>query len=449
MSAEPRELRILDGLHAGARAPLAPRLSIGSSLDNDIVLSDPGIQAQHAQLQWDATSDAWLLLRDGASDGASDGPRLALGEVVSLGPVRVTVAAANNEWVLTVAPLPAQPAAAEAVEQTPAAIATVVAPEAPAINTARAAAPRAATKLALALAATLLLFTAIGATLFALRAPAAPAPLKASNTTTTAPSVADVLRNLGLQNRLQLSVKGSPAQVSGVLEDEAQLERLAAALARASPRPAMRVWSLPGLRAQLREGGLTLPRGGSLGLAPAGEVIIGGPGLNRSVASDLQERARALLPAHLTVQSELDRPELLLRRVVAEARAQGFLVSGAVENHKLVLEAHLPSADVARWESWLAAYAPLNLRAIGFAVKVHLPQTAQAARTAPTNPRTAAAAPMPWRIRSVVGGTRPYLVLDDGTTLLPGALHQGALLVAIRDQELVIEQAGRQRTWPR
>ena len=111
MSSAAHELRVLDGLHAGARAPLdgagAVRLAIGSALDNDIVLSDPGIDDRHAVLQWDAPAGRWHLLADAK---AEPGPGHAPGETVAVGPVRVTVAAANDNFDLQAGPAEPEPA---------------------------------------------------------------------------------------------------------------------------------------------------------------------------------------------------------------------------------------------------------------------------------------------------------------------------------------------------
>lgn len=111
MSSAAHELRVLDGLHAGARAPLggdsAVRLAIGSALDNDIVLSDPGVDERHAVLQWDVAAGRWHLLD---SEQAEPGPGHAPGEAAAVGPVRVTVAAANDRFDLQAGPTEPEPA---------------------------------------------------------------------------------------------------------------------------------------------------------------------------------------------------------------------------------------------------------------------------------------------------------------------------------------------------
>jgi type III secretion protein D len=453
VSAEPRELRILDGLHAGARTAVASVLSIGSALENDIVLSDPGIAANHAQLQWDATTDAWQLHREGVPPG----PPLALGEAASLGPVWLTVAAANDPFEAGAFSAPAPALVPSSDVQHDDAAAPEPAGDAAPASASASALPRPPrrvdwpARLALALGATLLLFAGVGAVLFATRAASPPsAPKTVAAATSPTLRAQDVLHAQGLENRLTLAVSGSAAVVTGVLEDEARVERLAAGLAALNPRPAMRVWSLSGLRTLWREGGVVLPKGVSLGVAPDGAVVFGGPDVNRTLAAELQPRLRALLPAGVVLVNELERPELLAQRFVADARAQGFLLSGGAEDGKLLMTLHVPSAEQSRWETWLKDYAAQRLPHVGFSVAVHTPglgagpaPAGAAARS--VTPPAAVVTPAPWRIRSVVGGAAPYLVLDDGAVLLPGARHHGAQLLAIGDSEVLIEVDGRKQ----
>jgi hypothetical protein len=63
-------------------------------------------------------------------------------------------------------------------------------------------------------------------------------------------------------------------------------------------------------------------------------------------------------------------------------------------------------------------------------------------------PRRDAAFPAIPRIAAVMGGARPYLMLDQGQKWLPGGKIGGLTLLAVEDQSLVFEDA-QGRTWRR
>ncbi len=434
MSAQPRELRVLDGVHAGARAPLAPRLTIGSAPDNDIVLSDPGIAASHAELVWDDAADRWHLLRD---DIASEH---GVGEAVRLGPVRLTVAAANEPF--------------DAVVEAPVAAPSMRAPDEPAIQAddepdappppaaVPALPPRrdAAAVLALVLASVLvmLLLGGVAAVLWLAPAPVRPAP-PAPPPLPTLARVQQVVDAQGLKGRVQVVMgpAGLP-RVEGLLDDEALIESLGSALARLQPRPAMRVWSPATLRSALREAGITLPPGLSLRFSPQGAAVLSGPVAGPEAVQALKQQLRALLPASVPWVDELLQPPQLAERFLADARAQGFVLDGQLQGDLLRLSARIPDADLARWERWLPTASRRHAGALRLAVTLErvVPAAQVPARS-------------PMAIRSVVGGAEPLLVLADGTRLLVGGRHDGWRLLAIDDRAIVFEGRGRTLTVPR
>lgn len=435
MSAQPRELRVLDGVHAGARAPLAPRLTIGSAPDNDIVLSDPGIAASHAELVWDDAADRWHLLRD---DIASEH---GVGEAVRLGPVRLTVASANEAF--------------DAVVEAPVAAPSLRAPEPPAApaddepeqpvpeaGTAPALPPRrdAAAVLAIVIASVLvmLLLGGVAAVLWLAPAPVRPAP-PAPPPLPTLARVQQVVDAQGLKGRVQVVMgpAGLP-RVEGLLDDEALIESLGSALARLQPRPAMRVWSPATLRSALREAGIGLPPGLSLRISPQGAAVLSGPVAGPEAAQALKQQLRALLPASVPWVDELLQPPQLAERFLADARAQGFVLDGQLQGDLLRLSARIPEADLPRWERWLPTASRRHAGALRLAVTLE--------RVVPAAPTPARS---PLVIRSVVGGAEPLLVLADGTRLLVGGRHDGWRLLAIDDRAIVFEGRGRTLQVPR
>lgn len=442
MSSAAHELRVLDGLHAGARAPLggdsALRLAIGSALDNDIVLSDPGVDERHAVLQWDAGAGRWHLLD---SEQAEPGHGHAPGEAVAVGPVRVTVAAANDRFDLQAGPAEPEPAlVADPLpdDDTPADVEA----SAPPRKRWRRLLGVGTGLLALLVAAGLWQFRqgAGGDDSTALQTPPPPTERPAPKPTAAVTvdhrgAVLAVLKAQGLDTRLQ--VQGSPARpvVTGLLGDAATLEMLANGLARLSPRPGLQVWTLDQVRSALRDGGLKLPPALRMGIDDQGGLQLAGPVASDAAAIDLQQRVQAVLPPGVPVRARFDTPQRLAARFVAEGQAQGFRLDGRLEgppgDQRLALTVDLPAADRARWELWLAGMHKQLAGALNFTATL---------RAAPPPPRSDQR--LPFRVRSIVGGVSPYLVLADGAQLVPGGQQGDVTLLQIDDDALVLQRAG-------
>jgi type III secretion protein D len=445
------ELRVLDGLHAGARAPLpaatdgALRLAIGSALDNDIVLSDPGVQARHAVLHWNAEAGRWHLLDDGQAPADGGHPP---GVALTVGPVRVTVAAANDPFDLTasppVAPEP-EPDPEPVAEEHPAADASPLdeRPGAPAEQidagtppAASAAGPSRLVTGALLGGGTAVLLL-VGASLWLFAQGSRPKAVTAVPAASRAvadlrATVAALLQRRGLDSRLALQGDARQARVSGLLAGASELEPLAADLGRLQPRPSMQVWTLEQVRGALRDGGLKLPPSVSLAVDDQGRLRLGG-----ALPSDDAERAlpravRALLPPFITVSAEFEPPAALAQRFIADARTQGFALDGQVQGRQLLLRASIADADLPRWERWLLGAQQRLSGLLSLSVQLRPP-----AAPAPAAPRR-----LPFTVASVVGGPQPYVVLADGTRLVPGARRDGLTLVEIEPESLVLQGPG-------
>ena len=440
------ELRVLDGLHAGARAPLrasgALRLAIGSALSNDIVLSDPGIAPEHAALHWDAEQQRWQLLADGQDP---DGAGHAVGDTLAVGPVRVTVAAANDPFDLSasppVAPEPeTDPESAEAAEpDAPPDADDVPWPDAPnpaamgtAANKARAPLNRWAWLLGVG---ALLLLALVLSSLWLFARGATPADTSAAAidppvVTDLRTAVSAVLRSQGLDTRLQLLGDARQATVLGLLPDSASAEALASALARLIPRPGLQLWTLEQVRGALRDGGLRLPASVGLAVDGQGRLQLAGALPTDAAELALPQAVRALLPPFITLHTAFEPPAALARRFIAEARSQGFELEGSVQGRKLVLQASVPDAELPHWERWLLG-AQQRLAGL-LSLQVQL------------RPGAAAPAPrrLPFRVASVVSGPQAYVVLSDGSRLVPGGRRDGYTLLEIDNDSLVLQGAG-------
>lgn len=448
------ELRVLDGLHAGARAPLPARLTIGSALDNDIVLSDPGVQARHAVLHWDAAAGRWQLLNAGQDPAGGSGH--APGEALTVGPVRVTVAAANDPFELGAAPALAAPLPAEAADEgatdAPADAQALDAPdtsnvqdpaldESPGQPASAGAAPTAASRWVVWLAAgAVLLAVLVGASLWLFAQGARTPPMAVAKAAPAA--VADLratlqalLQRRGLAEGLQVHGNATQASVRGLLVDAAALEALAAELARLSPRPGLQVWTLEQVRASLRDGGLKLPPSVNLGVDGQGRLLLAGALPSEAAEKALPAAVRALLPPFIAVQPAFEPPAALAQRFIDDARRQGFVLDGRVETQpqgrRLWLQAQVPAAELPRWERWLLGAQQRLGGLLAFSVVLREP----ASTAAP--PRR-----LPFALASVVGGAQPYLVLADGTRLAPGGRRDGLTLVSIDNDALVLQGTG-------
>ncbi|HSW03474.1 type III secretion system inner membrane ring subunit SctD [Aquabacterium sp.] len=445
MSAAAHELRVLDGLHAGARAPLeddsSVRVAIGSAWDNDIVLSDPGIDGRHALLQWDAGARRWHLLAD---EQAAPGLGHALGEPVALGPVRVTVAAANDRFELHPGPAEPEPALVdEPVHEEVAEAEVAISPMDR---------PRRRWQHLLVLGCGLLVaLVAAGLWQFSpaigeIESPARPAP-PATATPIAAVQAATpdyrsavhaVLKAQGLDTALQVQGSAAKPVVTGLLADAATLETLAQALARLTPRPGLQVGTIDQLRAALRDGGLRVPATLQMSIDASGALRLSGPIASEAAAIDLQQRVQTLLPAGVPVQAAFDTPAGLAARFIADAQAQGFKLDGRFDGQQLALTLDLPESDQARWEQWLATRHKQLAGALRFTATL---------RSAPPPPRSDQG--LPFRVSSIVGGESPYLVLSDGSQLLPGAQRGDVTLLQIDNDALLLQRGSQTFKVPR
>ena len=251
-----------------------------------------------------------------------------------------------------------------------------------------------------------------------------------------------MLKAQGLDTRLQVQGPAHKPVVTGLLGDLATLELLANGLARLSPRPGLQVWTIEQVRSALRDGGLKLPPTLRMGIDEQGALRLSGPVPSDAAGIDLQQRVQALLPPGVPVRGQFDTPQRLAARFVAEGQAQGFRLDGRLENQpggqRLAVTVDLPEADRPRWELWLAGMHKQLAGALNFTATL---------RAAPPAPRSDQR--LPFRIRSIVGGLSPYLVLSDGAQLVPGGQHGDVTLVQIDDDALVLQRGGQTFKVPR
>lgn len=469
MSAVPQEagpdaeLRILSGCHAGARAPLAGRPRIGAGDDCDIILSDIDLPSgAGAWLQ--ATGGHWHVAsaepqaNDADNNAANDAwvPPMPWGRVATLGGIALTVSAAHAPWqaVPDLRPLQEpspQPPAQEAPDA-PAAPVKAAAPAPVAVPPApprRRAARSAVVVIGLALA---VLMLGVLASL-AGRSPAAPAS-HAVAATPAAPVVdaarqqqllRDIQRALAtVDPGLRLHIDPLPdgrARVGGWVAGIEQFDRVAEALAAVRPVPVLAVRTASDLLDDLGAVGSATGAPLRFELLGAGRVRASGLVLTAEEQTHVLAQLRERVPAGIEIVDGLRVAQAQGPAIQDWLRQAGFAGADArwdAGQGQMAVALDVAPAQRPVLENLLARPG-IPLAGLPFTLRIR--EVAQPPSTAkpPPAPVHASAAPLPFRIRSVVSGPAPYVVLGDGTKLQPGGRRSGWRLAAIEPDRLVFD----------
>jgi len=468
------ELRIHSGTHAGAHEALTgTSLLLGAANDCDFLLADTGLLPQHARL-FSGAGELRLQLLDVPSDPAdpADAVGMALepGVLHRVGPVLISVNVPDAPWpdaacvqaalraspssdlVATAAELPSVSALDDLTERpelSPFAVSDV--------------ASAGRTMLLLSFLSrrgwfALLMLVPVALLLWAVWSvvlspvPGAeavlPLPAQASATAQREAVLAVVQRlNLGSRVSVTTGANGMPAVRASLLGDD-EYEQLAMALSRLSPRPALSVTSEQDLQAIVV--GAVAHEATDLGLALNAKPLGGGRfrlegALADAAARDaLLARLRRNLPSEVVLDNGLSTAEERALSLLADLRGSSFAeVTGRWADGQLHIEALLAAADVPRWEQMLLRTAQRH-PGVAFSASTRL-RPADAPNRLP-----AVLATLPFRLRTVVSGPAPYVVLNDGAKLMIGGSHQGWRLLEIDPSSVVFEsQAGRRALVPR
>lgn len=435
------ELRVLSGIHAGARAPLGdgPQI-LGSHPDCDFILNDDGIAAQHVRIE--RQDDGSVLLHWLEEDAPVQ--RLLHGDHARIGTATITIAAAGSTWdpesSLSSGSFPTSVEGSDGGGS--------LHPSAhPALL-----APRLRGKFALT--ATLWITTVLSVLSIAglsvvwwSHSPAAStnpeseasaAPPNDSN-----PQSAEILaiaKQLGLADRVSVEPPhgSGPLTVRAGLLTEDQAELLASALTGLSPRPALRI-------ANERETVLAVSEtvrrhahqmNGSISAKYLGDgrFSIEGRVPEAVQKVGLLDSLRAQFVEVRVFEDGLRIAADVADGLLQDLRSQGVHdVEGIWQGNFVEIRARIAPADVPHWE-----------RALKSAAARHdVPFRAALELSARAVPRTPAS---PLGIRSVVGGDQPYVVLDSGERLFLDGQRLGWRLVDIGSQSIVLEGPGGQRT---
>ena len=472
------ELRILTGCHAGARVPLAGGERLGPHDGCDLILTDLGLPADAGAWVQLATGRWWVRSDPPGAESATAAQSLsawvaeqAWGAVAYLGRVALTVSPADAPWQQVppglepadAAPRPVEAPAADAVPQDdlpreeaagppdagPAAVQEVVARDAPAPS---APAPVAARRwqpawiIGAALAALLLsVFWSLLQGREAARAMADASPAASASAEADPARQQRLLRDIQLaiarvDPALRLRVEALPAggaRVSGWVADIAQLDRLAEGLAEIRPAPALSVRTASDLVDDLVDAGG--PEAPSLRFELLGEGRVRALGLVTAPAErdKVLAAVRARVPQGIEIVDGLRVASDQGGAVQEWLRTAGFAGAEARwDGEQMVIALDIGSQERARLETLLARPAT-PLSGIPFVLRAR--EVGRAVADAPARPVHASAAPLPFRIRGVVGGAVPYVVLGDGSKLQPGGRRDGWRLVAVEPDRLVFD----------
>jgi type III secretion protein D len=448
------ELRILSGMHAGARAPLqdGPYL-LGTGPDCDFVLADDGVQPRHARLS--PAEGGWQMDWLGAEgrEPVLGALRLQPGVAVAMGPVVLAIDEARAPW--------------------PTLEALVLVPHAPALEPslpppADAAAPgpgcrrhRRGLKVLATAAAACAGVSAMAYVAWPLSgtrpgagaaAHAAAAPGAAASVATTAvlrggADIEQVLHTLHLAQRALVEPRGQGWRVRALVLSDAEGEALSAALGKLQLPPALQLSTEAELRAQLGEILQQLDPGSrgqvELQLQPGGLRVEG-----RMKSAELRDKLLAELasafPQVRTWDRALRTPEEEGAQLMAELRDAGrWELDGHWQRGTLVMDVHLSPEDQPAWEKVLLEAT--RRHGLPFSAQLHLalPEGAAVHAAGPSALRAPTPGLLPFNVLGVVGGDVPYLLLPDGVKLARGGVLQGWRFAALSEQQIVFENGAR------
>ncbi|MET1114144.1 MAG: type III secretion system inner membrane ring subunit SctD [Comamonas sp.] len=465
------QLRILSGCHTGARLGIAAGelLRIGCDDDCDVLLRDSGLApGEAAQVQWQ--QGRWSLQAPGVAGGAPASH--ALGSPALLGSVSLTVCDEDAPWQAALAP-PASPVPEQALLEEPVLDSDVLAP-APAQDEPRLLAPldsaaageemlpapgAAALRntagrgrlpaVALAIVAVALLGGAWAAWTLAPApvppdAPQMPVGKAALSPQAQAQAVKDAglaiaLADPALRLRLAANAEGG-VTVSGWVDSVEQFDRLAQALSKLRPLPRLAVRTASEVLDALSDAGSAQGVKLQFALQGAGKVQARGVVATPAQRQLLLAQLRARAPAGIEIVDALRVASEQGPAIRSWLQAQGLVVTRAEwdgEQLQLGVDVGAPQRGVL--ERLLAA-TPSPLTEIPFSLQTReLRAQAPAPAQAPAERARIGDAGLPLRIRSVVGGAAPYVVLADGAKLQPGGRHGGWQLVAVAPDHVVFD----------
>lgn len=441
------QLRILTGCHQGASLAIASGelLRVGSDDGCDVLLSDCGLAlGESVQVGWH--EGCWSV-RMPASGPVAESSSQALGTAALLGQVHATVCAEHAPWRALTPDLAlpkTQEAAAPEVPEAPAGMTEPDMEDAHATPVQKPARPRRTSQWT----AAALVFALLGVGWVVWRnapeagqaqarqlAPFAEAVLspQEKDKAVKAASLAIALVDPALRMRVEPNAEGG-VTVSGWVDSIEQFDRLAQALSSQRPLPRLAVRTAVEVFDALADTGSAHGVNLQFALMGSGKVqaqgMVTAPAMQQLVLAQLRARA----PAGIEIVDGLRVASLQGPAVKRWLEAQGLVATKAEwDGEQLVLGVDVMDTQRAQLEQLLGA-AQTPLTGVPFVLQMR-----QMKATAADRRSSAGDSGLPFRIRSVVGGVAPYVVLADGAKLQPGGQQAGWRLVAVAPDHLVFD----------
>ncbi len=415
------ELRVLTGTHAGARALLSAEPQwIGSGDECALILTDPGLDPQHARIAH--RPDGTLALE--WADGAQPPVVLRPGQSAWVGPVRIAVESLGAPWrddapVATAevinAPQTAEPTALQAPGGAPA--------------------QGHRTRAILAITLALIGLVALGGYLF--RGATGPAIARPSTPQAGAQApdeaLGPLIARLGLKGRVTIDMSDPerPGVRASFLAGE-EIEALANELSQRSVRPHLVVVDEAQAVQQVAQG---VQRVGELFDTTltathlgAGRFRVEGRVADEPQRAQIASELRDTLPQVTGFEFAIASRAGMARAMVDDLKQHGVAqLQGRWEGGVLTMEARVPPGGLPRWE--LALLEVAQRHDVPFRIEVKGGEGGTAA----------AAMQLPFTVRSVVNAPQPFVILADGTKLATGGQAAGWRLVAIDRQAIRFE----------
>ena len=230
--------------------------------------------------------------------------------------------------------------------------------------------------------------------------------------------------------------------VQGVVESDEEQELLLRSLLVERKWLAFGLLTQSEFRARVRELRRALPPGFEVKDLPEGRIELSGLALE---AGDI-EQVRALvvreLPETSAVLVNVLTPDLAVARFSSLVRELGFeTLRVDWTGERMLVEGTIARASVALWEQTLLRFNSLFGDRLPTRVALSLSDPAPAIAVAMPAAMAARIPPPPKlpRIVAVQSGARSYLMFADGNRLLPGGVVNGYRLASIDDESLLFE----------
>lgn len=423
------ELRILSGLHHGARCPVRASATIGSHPQCDVVLSDEAIPPEAATIRIE--EDGWRLSLDGVAEDAS--PVLPFNTSAALGATRLTVASADAPWIEPIEePLRAPDSGSAGQPGSVLGDGVRVQGEAKTHrrgSKTRPAQDRGRAGMLWSIAGILLVLVFGGVAVAAFSPPrmqpaAKLAPLDGTGAESLG-RVLHVLQQLSFAERVSASL--SPDHhvvITGWVRDEPEHDRLSTALASIWPSPTLQVGTQEQMTRRIESLVQDLDIRVAVDYLSAGRYTIRGIAGSDTVRNEAFDRWTAGLGNFASAAAQITLASEALASVQA-AVANADLDAVSVEWSTGTFVIRAKGYDAIRLGRLQALIDVLNVTYMNALV-------IEPVDAAPPSS-------VPFRIHSVVGGAQPWLVLEDGTRMVVGGTHGDYLLKSIDDGRIVFE----------